>query len=134
MNIAQCTLPQFLASTVDVAANPLPLPQGICAPPGTGGSFRILAQANGYRIVDVGDGNVAAVDAAGNEAGYYNSNTLHVHDDHRRRGLAIALALWAHDRRSTLPTKRDLSADGRKALTAAWEEASNKGRTSPWWP
>ncbi len=80
------------------------------------------------------DGNVAAVDAADNEAGYYNSNTLHVHDEHRRRGLAIALALWAHERRSTLPTKRDLSADGRKALTAAWEVASKKGRTSPWWP
>lgn len=134
MDIAQFSLSQFLVSTEDVAANPHPLPKGICVTPATVGSFKVLAQANGYRILDIGFGDVAAVDAAGNEAGYYNSNTLQVHDGHLRKGLAIALALWAHKQRSTLPAKRYLSAHGRKALTAAWEVASNKGRTSPWWP
>lgn len=134
MDLTKIKLDEFLAAGPDDhGGTATDMPRGMIVPPGTGNGRDVLAEADGYRIVDLGEGYVAAVDAAGDEAGFYTSNSLIVHPEHRGKGLAVALALWAHHGRDGLPGSRSLSAGGRKALTAAWEVANGK-RESPWWP
>lgn len=134
MDISTLTLKEFLASEpVDEPPSAGDMPRGLAVPDGMGNSLPVLAEANGYRIVAIVAGDVAAIDEAGMEAGYYTSSTLTVHDEHRGKGLSVALALWAHASRRGSPVARKLSAGGRRALTAAWEVARGK-RESAWWP
>lgn len=134
MDIASVPLDEFLAcGPVDEPPIAGEMPRGCAVPDGMGNSLPVLAEANGYRIVAIVAGDVAAIDEAGMEAGYYTSDSLTVHGEHRGKGLSVALALWAHVGRRGPPATRKLSAGGRKALTAAWQVARGE-RESAWWP
>lgn len=133
MSPADHTLEDFLRdSGIHPAASIMSL-QNSFVLPGTGLQHPYFAEACGYRIVDIGSGDVAAVDENGNEAGFYSSNSLIVHEGHRGIGLSVGLALWAHEVRAALPPDRKLSDGGRAALTSAWH-VSRGQKTNPWWP
>ena len=103
-------------------------------PLGTGLTFAHLRTHGDYTVVLLDPaGDVAVVDAEGNEAGYYSGDSLVVHEEHRGNWLATALVLYAYSRRTELPPTRNLTKGGLKVLTAAWKVANGK-RTTPWWP
>jgi GNAT superfamily N-acetyltransferase len=134
MDLSTVTLTQFLAFQGETAAASAELPRDLLVPPGAGNTFRLLKMHDGYSIVALNNaGDVAAIDPNGDEAGFYSSDSLVVHEEHRGRGLATALALWAYAARPTIPPTRSLSDGGKAALTTAWEVANGK-RSSPWWP
>jgi hypothetical protein len=134
MDLTKISLSDFLGDNNDnVSAAPM-LPRDLLVVPGTGLQRVILKTHGNYYIVLINDsGDVAAVDQKGNEAGYYSSSSLIVHEEHRKSGLGIALALHAHVYRNQLPKSRSLTTGGRKTLNAAWHVA-NGNRCSPWWP
>ncbi len=134
MDLRDCSLDEFLAHSGATAAPSSMPPRDTLVTPGSGLTFPRLKVHDGYTIVLLDScGDVAVVDASGNEAGYYSSNSLIVHEEHRRHGLAVALVLYAYTYRTELPSSRSLTDLGKKALTAAWEVAHGK-RSSPWWP
>jgi hypothetical protein len=134
MDLTKCTLEDFLAQRGDTFPPPAESPRDCLVLPGTGLTFPHLRTHGDYTVVLLDRaGDVAVVDADGNEAGYYISDSLVVHEEHRGNQLATALVLYAYSRRTELPPTRNLSDGGQKALTAAWEVANGK-RTSPWWP
>lgn len=135
MDLTKVTLDEFLAADEGDASPASLLPRDFLIQPGRGIDFEILKSVNGYSIVllDRHSGDVAAVDSQNNEAGYYSGNSLIVHDGHRRRGLATALALWAYNFRTELPATRSLTEHGRAALTAAWRVANGQIKND-WWP
>lgn len=133
MRPADYPLDEFLGDSGLRPAQSIMNMQDIFVQPGTGLSLPHFAEAQGYRIAHLGGFDVVAVDASGDEAGFYSANSLIVHEGHRGKGLAVALALWAHQTRTGVPASRKLSDGGRAALTAAWH-VSNGTRTSPWWP
>ena len=97
-------------------------------------NFKSSKSFGDYSIVLLNNlGDVGAVDKKGNEAGYYSGNSLIVHEEHRGKGLAIALVLYAYEHREEIPQSRSLTDGGRNALKAAWEVA-NSQRSSAWWP
>jgi hypothetical protein len=134
MDLTKCTLEDFLAQSGDMFPPPTEFPRDCLVSPGTGLTFQHLRTHGDYTVVLLDPaGDVAVVDADGNEAGYYNSASLVVHEEPRENGLATALVLYAYSRRTELPPTRNLTNGGLKALTAAWEVANGK-RTCPWWP
>lgn len=135
MNPANISLDEFVAdSGRKPAASIFPM-EDTFVQPGTGLNLpnNVLAEAEGYRIVEWSGGDVVAIDAGGNEAGFYSSNTLAVHHAHRGRQLSVGLALWAHQLRSTVPLQRSLSDGGRAALRKAWLVARGEA-SNAWWP
>jgi len=134
MDLTKISLSDFLGDNHENVSTAAMLPRDILVVSGTGLRLPILKSYGDYRIVLINDsGDVAAVDQQGNEAGYYSSNSLIVHEEHRGNGLGVALALHAHAHRDQLPKSRSLTSGGRKTLKAAWDVA-NGNRRSPWWP
>lgn len=135
MDLTKITLDEFLASHEGDVSPAYFIIRDELVKPGCGINFELLKSANGYSIVLLNrdSGDVAAVDSQSNEAGYYSENSLIVHEEHRRRGLATALALWAYKFRTDLPVSRSLTKDGRAALTAAWKVANGELKND-WWP
>jgi hypothetical protein len=134
MDLTKCTLEDFLAQSEGTFAPPAEFPRDCLVPLGTGLTFPRLRTHGDYTVVLLDPaGDVAVVDADGNEAGYYSSDSLVVHEEHRGNELATALVLYAYSRRTESPRTRNLTKGGLKALTAAWKVANGK-RTCPWWP
>lgn len=135
MDLTKVGLDEFLAFDRLVASPPPIVPRNFWVPRGTGVNLSVLRSNSGYAVVVLDDraGNVAAITPDGDEAGYYVGEWLIVHDEHRCRGLAVAMVLWAYHFRQELPLKRSLSRGGRAALTAAWAVANGK-KDNPWWP
>ncbi|UWR10899.1 hypothetical protein [Sulfitobacter mediterraneus] len=134
MDITKFTLNEFLGDNDENVSAAALHPRDVVVAPRTGLQLQILKSHGDYHIVLINNcGDVAAVDKQGNEAGYYSSNSLIVHEEHRGSGLGIALALHAHANRDKLPKSRSLTSGGRKTLKAAWDVA-NGNRFSPWWP
>lgn len=134
MDLSKITLEQFLCHSGNTDSPPVFLERGLLVPPGTGFQFRPLKRHGEYTLVLLdSSGDVAVVDADGDEAGFYISNSLIVHEEHRGKDLATALVLHAYIYRAELPKSRSLSEGGKRALSAAWEVANGQ-RQSPWWP
>ena len=134
MDLTKISLEEFLGDNQENVSAAATLPRDIFVGPGIGFLLPVLKSHGDYRIVLINNcGDVAAVDQQGNEAGYYSSNSLIVHEEHRGSGLGIALALYAHACRDQLPKTRSLTTGGLKTLKAAWDVA-NGNRCSPWWP
>lgn len=134
MDLTQVSLDEFLGANQEVVSAASMHPRDVLVLPGAGLEFPVLKSYGEYSVVLINEfGDVAAVDGKGNEAGYYSSNSLVVHEEHRSNGLGVALALYAHAHRDQLPESRSLSEGGKKTLEAAWKVA-NGYRFSPWWP
>ena len=67
---------------------------------------------------------------AGKVVGFYLSESLALHPDHRRLGLSTPLILAAAPGRSR-PVKRTVSESGEKALRKAWKVANGLA-CNPW--
>lgn len=134
MDLTQISLAEFLGDDDQEYSPAAILPRDCLVDLGSGLELQILKSFGDYSIVLLNNlGDVGAVDKEGNEAGYYSGNSLIVHEEHRGKGLAIALVLYAYEHREEIPQSRSLTDGGRNALKAAWEVA-NSQRSSAWWP
>ena len=135
MDIRGIPLSEFLAQQGELVehADIIDSSEGFLAP-GTARSFPVLSEHDGYtiRLYYKPEGDVIAVDPAGELAGVYAGETIYVRPQHRLRDLAVGMALWKTELLQVLPIARTLSTGGKSALTAAWRVV-NEMRPTPWW-